>query len=202
MTTTTTPFRFAALLAAALLPLAACGDSTGPGRSSGSTDFTYSGALAGSFHANGSPTLNFETGSFAFGQRTTLEGDDALLVLAQQDGAGDLVDNLLFSISDPAVGTVTCDGGEETCPFDAFFVLGANGRDPEQDADALLFSTGGTVSVTSLSSTRARGTFQITVSDLFGDGPEVHATSGTFDVPLMSSTNFSRARFGVAGRTE
>ncbi|HEX8391701.1 MAG TPA: hypothetical protein VF665_05010 [Longimicrobium sp.] len=189
--------RRSALLLAALLPLGACGDSTGSNRLSGSTSFSYSGSFSGTFQADGSPLRNFETGSYAFGQAGMFSEDEqAFTLFAQQGLSGNTIDNLLLSLENPAVGTVTCALDATDCPFGGFLVLGANGTDPEEEPDAFLFSSGGTMTITRLTDKRAQGTFSMVFTDLLGqDGPRVQVTSGTFDVPLFddSGIGFSRA---------
>ncbi|MBB4636686.1 hypothetical protein [Longimicrobium terrae] len=182
-----------ALMLAALLPFAACGDdnSTGPGRYSGTLDFQYSGAYSGSFHAE-SDVLprDFDTGSAVFGQRTQDVAGDEAYIFAQQDGPGSMVDNLIFSVADPAVGTVSCAIIDENCPLSAILVLGDDGAREDDDADAILLSSAGSVTITSITDKRIQGNFQFTMSDLFEDEQTVtRITSGSFDVPLLSSTD-------------
>lgn len=177
-----------ALLLAALLPFAACdGDSTGSSRYSGTLDFQYSGAYSGNFHAESDALpRNLETGAAVVGQRTTGAGAE-VYIFAQQDGPGTMVDNLIFSVTDPAVGTVTCTADTDDCPLDALLVLGDDGATDEDDVDAILFSTSGTVTVTRLTDKRIQGTFQFTVGSLFdGEDTVTRITSGSFDVPLVN----------------
>lgn len=181
-----------ALMLAALLSFAACGDdnSTGPGRYSGTLNFSYSGAFSGSFHAESDALpRDLDTGSAVFGQRTTGAGAEAY-IFAQQDGPGSMVDNLIFSVSDPAVGTVSCSMDDEDCQLGAILVLGDDGASEDDDADAILLSTAGTVTITRITDKRIEGTFQFTMGSLFEEEDSVtRVTSGSFDVPLLSSTD-------------
>ena len=70
----------------------------------------------------------------------------------------------------------------------------------DDDAEALLFSSSGSVTITSLTERRARGTFQFILSDLFGEaGSEVRVTSGTFadEDPTVPTTTASIRGMGL-----
>jgi hypothetical protein len=190
-----------ALASLALLPLSACKDSNGPDRRlEGEAHFTYSGAVSGSFDAEGRVTLgNFETGTFAFAQRgDDGSGNDVLVIYAQEGRSdSDKYDGLLMAVESPAKGTVTCAESNPDCPFFASFVLGEHDAS-EADPEAMFFATAGQFTITEMDEDRVRGTFTLSMTGLVDDS-EVEVRSGTFDLPLLDGSDapFSRAELGV-----
>jgi len=203
-----TPNRTLLVLASlALLPLAACKDSSGPGRDLvGEVHFTYSGAVSGQFDAEGKITAaNAENGTFAFAELAkSPQGGDALVIYSQEGRSGnDKYDGLLIVLEDPAKGTVTCTEANSDCPFLSAFVLGQDDTSTA-DAEALFFGTSGQVAITHLDDDRVRGTFRFSMTGFVGvqEDKKVEVQSGTFDLPVLEEGDvpFSQAAFGVLQR--
>lgn len=178
---------------AALLALCACDSATeGNVAPQGSVTFTYAGDHAGSFDATGRFDRDRPgAGTFAVGSRAPLAGgEEALLVLshALRTGSSTLADEFLLSVENPAVGTVTCAVDQADCPLGALLFLGANRAGGAQD---IYSSVSGTVTITSISEDRARGTFSFQLEG-FADDEELQTTQitgGTFDVPLVAGVS-------------
>lgn len=201
-----TPRALLALPALALLSLAACKDSSGPGRNlAGEARFTYTGDYSGTFEAEGRVTAtNFADGTFAFAQRTTDRGgQESLLIYAQKGRANsDKYDALLMAVDDPAKGTITCVTDNADCRIFASFVLGATDAF-ESDAEAMFFNGAARLTITDLTDERVKGTFQMSMMGLaVENNAEVEVTSGSFDLPLLDERNgpFSRAQLSRAMR--
>lgn len=187
-------FRTRAPLAAAfaaLFALSACESSTeGSAAPQGTVTFTYAGDHAGTYDATGRFDRSRPgTGTFAVGSRAPLAGgQEALLVLSHvpRSGRAGFADEFLLTLENPAVGTVTCTTETEDCAFGALFFLGANRAGGAEDVYS---SVTGTLTITSISEDRARGTFSIQMEG-FDDQDEVQTTqltNGTFDVPLVAN---------------
>lgn len=197
---------FLSLAALALLPLAACKDSSGPDRRlSGEARFTYTGDVSGRFEAEGRVTpSNFDDGTFAFAQRgTDEEGNDFLLIYAQEGrDNSSRYDGLLMAVDEPAEGSVSCTEDDLECRIFSSFVLGAT-EVGGGDSEAMFFSTGGTVTITDLTDNRVKGTFQMPMAGFIGDGAEgeVQVSAGSFDLPLLDEGDapFSRGQLNRAG---
>lgn len=195
-----------ALASLALLPLAACKDSSGPDRNLvGEVHFTYSGAVSGDFDAEGKVTAaNAESGTFAFAELAeSSEGGDALLIYSQEGrSSSDKYDALLVVLDSPSTGTVTftCTESDAECPVLSAFVLGQDDTSTA-DAEALFFGTSGQLTITHMDDDRVRGTFTLSMLGFVGDedNVEVEVKSGTFDLPLLKGDDvpFSQAEFGV-----
>lgn len=196
-----------ALASLALLPLAACKDSSGPGRNLvGEVHFTYSGAVSGQYDAEGKLTAaNAESGTFALAELVEdPQGGDALVLYSQAGRSGnDKYDGLLVVLEDASTGTVTCTESNPDCPFLSAFVLGQDDATTE-DPEALFVGTSGQVTITHLDDERVRGTFKFSMTGFVGvdEDAEVEVQSGTFDLPLLEEDDvpFSRAAFGVMQR--
>ena len=182
--------RFAGLAGLALL--AACSDTSGPNSgTSGSFSFTFGGAMvSGSYSASGALP---ETGAqasqpWAFGIRETAEG--YVLVTASRPQANNRYDYANLFINRTTVGTATintttCQTSE--CPqFYVFF----NTSDASTTVGEIYCQLdAGTVTITSISSTRAAGTFSGTGLCLNDGGTEgsFSVQNGSFDVALVST---------------
>jgi hypothetical protein len=196
-----------ALASLALLPLAACKDSSGPGGNLvGEVHFTYSGAVSGQFDAEGKVTAaNAENGTFAFAELAkSPEGGDALVLYSQAGRSGsDKYDALLVVLEGPAKGTVTCTESDADCAFLSAFVLGQDDTSTA-DAEALFFGTSGQLTITHMDDDRVRGTFTFSMLGFAGtkDNVVVEVKSGTFDLPVLEEGDvpFSHAEFGVLER--
>lgn len=183
-----------AIAAAAVLALSACeADSTGTNlEAEGSTVFTYTGDDAGTFNATGRFNRNRPgTGTFSVGTTGELDdGTQAMVVLAHVPRPGNtlVADEFLLSLEDPAVGTRTCTVADvDSCTFGAFLFLGALASG---QTEQIYTSIGGTLTITSISDDRARGTFSLQMESFSVDDVEadsVQITNGTFDVPLVDN---------------
>lgn len=183
---TRAPLAFAA---ASLLALSACESATESYTApEGTVVFAYAGDASGSYNATGRYNrLRSDLGTFAVaGTGQVATGEDALAVFAHAERASDnnLADEFLLTFENPAVGTVTCDAEETSCPFSALFLLGATAGD---DIEALYSSVSGTVTITSINEDRARGTFSFQMEDIENTEEllTVQVTNGTFDVPII-----------------
>lgn len=182
-----------AAVAAALLALAACDSATDSDiAAQGTVAFTYAGDHAGAYDATGRFDRNRPgVGNFAVGSRAPIAGGaEALLVLSHvlRTGSSTLADEFLFSVENPAVGTITCVAGQADCAFSALFFLGANRAGSSED---IYSSASGTLTITSINEDRARGTFSLQMEGVDDeDEPQAaQITSGTFDVPLVAGVN-------------
>jgi hypothetical protein len=184
--------RSLALAALSLLAVAGCekADPTRPDATpSGALAFSYTGDVAGAFTAEGQlDRRNVDEGTWAAGQRgVATNGDDLLAVAAQVERADGLLNQLYFTVVDPAVGTIECTPATEECAFEALFAVGYSPDD--EDAENLYLSASGTVRITTLTSTRVTGEFVLNLLEAFppvgADPAAVQVTAGTFDVPLV-----------------
>ena len=178
------------LIPVVLLGALACSDSSAP-ENQGSMTFTYSGAGGGAFSASGNaPTLGslptatswavgfIDAGeTHAAGSRPRSDGRVDLAILRiDRTTAGS-------ASIDPACnidGDTACTGME--------FLLNFNGNGDTGDFFCAL--TSGTIVVTEISVSRAKGTFSGTGECLPGTGGASSAftvSNGTFDVALVSS---------------
>lgn len=185
------PLRALAIAAAFGLALSACESATNSDESpQGSLSFTFAGDTAGSYEASGRFNRRRpDLGTFAVGATGRVSnGNEALAVFAHASRVGNSVrsDEFLMTMENPEVGFVTCQTGDEDCPFGAIFFIGATAGG---DADAAYTSLNGTVTITSVDDDRARGTFSFQMEG-FGveeDPLMVQVTSGTFDVPIVDN---------------
>jgi hypothetical protein len=197
----------AALASLALLPLAACKDSSGPSRNLvGEMHFTYTGAVSGEFDAEGKVSAaNVESGTFAFGEIVEdPEGGDALLLYSQEGrSSSDKYDAMLIVLDGPAKGTFTCTEADTDCAFMSAFAMGQDDSTTD-DADALFVGTSGQFTITEIDDDRIRGTFTLSMLGYSGveEEVEVEVKSGTFDLPLLEpgDVSLSQAAFGVLQR--
>ncbi|HEY7766965.1 hypothetical protein, partial [Longimicrobium sp.] len=160
-----------ALASLALLPLAACKDSSGPGRNLvGEMHFSYTGAVSGQYDAEGKVSAaNSESGTFALAELVEdPQGGDALVLYSQAGRSGnDKYDGLLVVIEGPSKGTVTCAETNPNCAFLSAFVLGQDDTSTE-DAEALFVGTSGQITITHLDDERVRGTFKFSMAGFVG----------------------------------
>jgi hypothetical protein len=175
----------------AALPLAvlsaACDDPSGPGEAQDESRvaISYSGAVAGTFAAEGeyTPGTVPNTQTFSIGTRRV---DGTVEVTAYSQRGGARFDLASITLPDAAVGeraVELCPG--ETCNSVSLALdLGqANGS---QAAQSCHLQTG-TIRVTALSETRVSGTVSgsgFCVPREGGDDVPFQITSGTFDVEL------------------
>lgn len=177
------------------LVLASCGDDDpfGPGNLSGSMSFTYTGAGGGSFTASGgAPAVaaNIGNASWSAGFRDDVETQlGAMGVRARGGGRYDM---MVIGISRLTVGSVSveadCDPDlGEAC---SGFVFITNISEADNDFDFTCVPTTGTLSITSISSSRAEGTFTGS-GQCFNEALQFSnftVINGTFNVPLLSES--------------
>lgn len=170
-----------ALAAAALVPAAACSDSTGSGGKVGEVRFTYDGEESGTFQVRGSLTgSNADRGNYAVGGFD----EGGVFVYAQKGRSGNRFDAVSIFVSDAEEGTYTCNQAV-SCDFGAVVFLG---YDLDSEDGAVYFSAAGRVTITEINDERVRGTFSFDMDDGFTE-----VTNGTFDVPLVDD-DFASAR--------
>ena len=175
--------------------LAACGDDdpSGPGNLSGSMSFTFTGAGGGTFTASGSaPAVAANVGNASFSAGFRDEGATQLGVMGVRARGSGRYDTLLLGISRLTVGSVSveadCDpSAGDDCSGFAFLV---NISEADENFDFLCLATTGSLSITSISGSRAEGTFT-------GSGTCVNpafqlssftVVSGEFDVALLAES--------------
>ncbi|HEX6748991.1 MAG TPA: hypothetical protein VF092_16960 [Longimicrobium sp.] len=179
-------------LAAALaaITLTACGDGTGSDLTPGSLAFTYEGARSGSYSASGTferaSDSTFAKQPFAVGAKGS-DGANAfvsiLSYLPVTAATGHMVLFALPNVTAPTTLNVDAGCATAECPAIAV-VFDTNPDESEDEADFYVFESG-TIEVTSVSSSRMRGTFSGTATEFFGD-QSITVTNGTFDVPLVN----------------
>ena len=184
---TVTMRRCAAALGTVLV-LGACERSPTESRTDGEVQFTFSGDSIGSFQARGTLTrTNEATGTYAVGAVQAAPFGRFLSVLAQRPAsAAGRNDQLLLNVVPAEVGTVACTDPEGDCDFGIIFATGVH---PSGDEfESVFLSTTGTVTVSAITTRRARGTFSLVLEELtfVDDEPRLIQVSGSFDVPLVT----------------
>jgi hypothetical protein len=178
------------LIALALLASLSCSDSSGP-NILGTVSFTYTGGGGGTFTASGNaPSFSVAppTGtSWAVGYVEAGE----MFVAAGKPRSGARIDLALLRIGRTTAGSepidVNCDVDGSTPCTGMMFALNFDGNGDTGDFFCVL--TGGTIVVSSVSSSRARGTFSGTGECVAGTGGAISAfsaTNGTFDVAMVA----------------
>jgi hypothetical protein len=168
------------LLVGALLTVAtACGDSTGPGGLNGRVSFSYSGATSGTFDASGSILEGDPLRStWAAGARD--DENESLAVAANLARSETTTDDVVIDFPQLATGTVTVANGARVAISFGYTQTGI----PTWSCDL----TSGSVTVTTLSGTRARGSFSGTGTCVNSNGTSGAFTvsNGSFDVPVVN----------------
>lgn len=185
----------------ALLALAvtvSCSDSpSGPnGAASGSLSFAYNGGTlvsAGSFSATGGlPTSQTaqNTTSWAAGVRDD-QNNNNIGVIGSVPRAASRVDLAMIMFDRSAAGTSTIDAANcaaETCPAVVFWYNLSESQNAT--GEVLCGLETGTMTLATLSNTRATGSFSGTGSclslDDFTTETTFTVTNGSFDVPILS----------------
>lgn len=179
-----------------VLSLAACGadsdDGFGPdngGTGSGSLSFTYAGDGGnGSFQASGAAPTNNSLGTWAGGARVSDEGETTVLVTAVTKSGSDY-DMIGIQLDGNAPGTYDMGGN---CETNCAYAVAAFGITSWTDSgERACFIDEGTVTVTALSATEARGTFSgkgSCMTDEEFDEP-FQVSGGTFDVKVIGLGN-------------
>lgn len=179
-----------ALLATALLAALSCSDSTEP-NVFGSLSFTYTGGGGGSFAVSGNaPAL---TGppptatSWAFGY---VENGEVFLG-ASKPRSGQQVDLVVVRIQRTTAGSepidAACDEDGSVACSTMVLMLNFNGNGDTGDFFCGL--TSGSIVITEISSSRAKGTFSGSGNCVTGTGGAPAAftvTGGTFDVAMVA----------------
>lgn len=182
--------RRAALILASIPLLVSCSSDkgTGPGDLEGLLEFLFSGMTSGSFSAQGSLTSTTNpstTASWAAGYRDEQEG--ALVVEAVKPQSGGTYDLVAITIPRLTTGSSTIDINCTTSCAAVIVLFRQN--DSTQDFQFLCGLESGTLTISSISSTRAAGTFSGsgTCFDASFTQGSFSVTGGTFDVVLVSS---------------
>jgi hypothetical protein len=165
---------------AALLPaVTGCGDGTGPSGMNGRLSFSYSGATSGTFDASGSIFSADPFGStWAAGARD--EANETLAIAANLARTSNSFDNVVIDFPQLTPGTVTIANDAHVA-----VALGQPQTGlPTWSCDL----TSGSVTVTFLTDSRARGSFSGTGVCFNGAGTSgaFMVTNGSFDVPVVS----------------
>lgn len=189
------------LLKRCLLPLASvfllasCGDDdpSGPGNLSGSMSFTYTGAGGGTFNASGTaPALAANIGNSSFSAGFRDDAETQLGVFGVRARGGGRYDMMVLGISRLTVGSVNveadCDPDlGEAC---SGFVFITNVSESDDSFDFWCIPTSGTLSISSISSTRAEGTFTGS-GQCFNEALQFSnftIVNGTYSVALLSES--------------
>lgn len=175
---------------------AGCGGDgpTEPAGPSGSLSFAFSGAESGSFSVDG--RIGPATSNHG---ATAVKYDEffpfmAIVGLRMRSATrGDFFDIELPVVTAPGVFFLDesgCTSSMTTCPV-ATFAVNLPVQSPllaMWDAENQYEFTSGTVTVTSISSTRMTGTFDGSASNLLSGSAEkvITVTNGKFDVPILS----------------
>ena len=177
------------LLSALLLGTVSCSEVSAPSVH-GSVSFTYTGAGGGTFSASGDPPV---VGSPTPGTSWSvgyIEAGNIDIGGARPRSAG-RIDLAILRLNRTTAGSatvdLTCDiDGSANCTGMTLFL----NFNPDGDAgDFFCALTSGTIVVTEISSTRAKGTFSGNGNCSSGTGGASSAfavTSGTFDVAMVA----------------
>ena len=180
-----------------LAALAACGDDgppSGPGNLSGSMTFTYTGGGGGTFTASGiAPTTSANLGSTNWSAGFRDDAANQISVFGVRTRSGGRYDLMILGISRLTVGSVSveadCDPDlGENCSGFIYFV---NISDADENMDFMCFPTSGSMAITSISGSRAQGTFTGSGNCVHGTTGAVSSfvvTNGSFDVALLSES--------------
>jgi hypothetical protein len=179
------------LLVAGVSLLAACGDS-GPSGRSGSLAFIYSGGVSGSYSASGNaPTNEAQVTTSTWAAGVEDQPNQSLAVQSVATRAGGRYDLVLLAIDRLVVGSSTvnpnCDPDiDDACTgFVVFFGV----SQATSEAQFLCGLQTGQVTITSITDTRAQGTFSGSGFCLDENFVESAFTvsGGTFDVALITN---------------
>lgn len=173
-----------------LIGALSCSDSSGPGIRS-SLSFTYTGAGGGSFSASGdAPSLNAPPPTGTTWSVGYVQAGETYIG-ASRPRSGGLVDLAILRYERTTPGseaidpTCNIDGSTACTGMDFYLNFNGNG----DTGDFFCGLTSGTIVVTEISSSRAKGTFSGSGTCLAGTGGASSAfsvSSGTFDVALVA----------------
>lgn len=166
-------------LIVALAALGAWGcDSPTGSSATGSVEFDYSGAHSGHYQASGPARTT--SASYALATYYTFPDEPQELVIASLDREEDHTAVFFDLVLPRQVGDFTCGGGA-SCTINADMGFDADVRTaPYEEAYA---AVSGTVSITTASDTRVRGTFSL---DFVGPQGVLQVRSGRFDLPIVA----------------
>jgi hypothetical protein len=187
------------VLAAGLFALlASCSDSNDPDNliASGTVEFSYSGAPGGTYDVTGAVPISQSqafTTSWAAGARD--DDNDVLDVVSVRARGSGLFDDVFISIPRVTPGNVTVSSSctAEYCAEMAF-TIGAS-TSSAVDFEHFCELESGTLTITSISSTRATGTFSgigVCFDDQINES-NFAVSGGSFDVALTSNTVLLRS---------
>jgi hypothetical protein len=176
-------------LAAALLVVLSCSDSSGP-NVSGSVSFSFTGGGGGTFTASGNaPSFTAPPTATSWAVGYVDAGETH--VAASRPRSGALVDLAILRFEGTATGSqtidVSCNIDGSTACTGMELLLNFNGNGDTGDFFCAL--TSGSIVITEISATRARGTFSGTGTCLAGTGGGSSAfavSNGTFDVAVVA----------------
>ncbi len=179
-----------ALLASALLAALSCSDSTEPSVL-GSMSFTYTGGGGGTFNVSGNAPPLTGTAPTSTSWAVGYVENGEVFLGASKPRSGQQVDLVVVRIQRTTAGSepidATCDeDGDVACSTMVLF-LNFNGNGDSGDFFCGL--TTGTIVITEISSSRAKGTFSGNGNCVSGTGGTPAAftvTGGTFDVAMVT----------------
>jgi hypothetical protein len=182
------------LIVAGLSLLAACKDSTSPNTigASGSVSFTYAGGNSGSYSASGgitSTTTPDFTRNWAAGARD--QATTSIAIASVQAQANNTHDTFIMVIPRQTAGNATVsvnctETATTTCA--ALLVSFGESNTNDQVFQRACGLDSGTLTITSISSTRVSGTFSGTGTCFTSTGgtSSFTVTNGSFDVALVT----------------
>ena len=182
------------LLVGLSVALVACGgDTTAPNNltTPGSLSFSFSGGAAGSYSATGLPptngTLSFGTSPWAAGVRD--DAKQAIVVVGTVPKTSTTWDLAVIEITRLTVGSNTINSSCTAALCTGVSVAFGTNQASNSFTLVCLLTTG-TVAISSVSSTRATGTFSGSGScvSMTGTVSAITVTGGSFDVPLVAGT--------------
>jgi hypothetical protein len=177
------------VISLAIAALVACSDSTAPNPLLGQLLFAYSGGIAGNFNASFAPLSagQNEFVSYVAGQHDASDG--MVYALASVSTGTNERNFAIVAISRTTPGDATINAnctGQFCAGFLAIFGQNSSSGNFTQ----LCELTAGTVTITSLTATRVKGTFSGTgnCSGPTGTITSFTVTGGSFDAALVSDT--------------
>jgi hypothetical protein len=166
------------LVGALLVAAAGCSDSNSPFGLNGSLSFSHTGATTGTFNASGSLlVLDPQAATWAAGARD--DANQSIGIVANVARTSTTFDDIVIDFPQLTTGTVTVANGAA--------VAIAFGQTTTGTAQWICGLTSGSVTVSSISGSRVRGSFSGAGTCLASTGGPVAFTvsNGDFDVPLL-----------------
>lgn len=175
---------FRVFVAGVLAVATACSDISGPGALSGNLSFSHSGATSGTFSASGSVlAADPQAVDWAAGVRD--DQSQSIAIAAHIPRANNTSDEVAIEFPQLTTGTVNIANN-------GAHVAMAFGQPQSGTPTWSCALTSGSVVLTSLSSTRASGSFSGTgtCTGSTGGPTAFTVTEGSFDVPLVDAGSF------------